>query len=466
MYQYPGLVDAIINVIRYDEGGGRSNGCGILWYLARCRDIDRDMYQHNGLVNVLLNVANEDLGDARVHALRGIVNIAWCAGNMREMFLKPGLIDALLKVVKDDTVDARSRSAALNTIDKIADYDAELRRMWLLECKKSHTYRGVGNERLPCGVKSVIIAEGVTAIRREKDFNSRESLVSLQSPHGLTTVRENAFASCSSLVSLPAFSEGLTEICDGAFNRCQSIISTSLSPPSSTHEVASNAFNGCSYLNACRPPDTTVIEFLESRQINDPFLWLVCAKYKVTKSEIKFYLNEHKDVVSKSEAISNLSPIHVLCLNPTSTLDVIKYWLTLHPETIKSRDMWGNTPLAMAYKVNLPIRIQTYLYSRYPLKEERYYEIAKDLEESIKLRVAVLTCLKTINAAIILATKREIAKRKALDGGRTSDGKIKNDVVNTCERKLIPYKRGEFRGDLAEVMITDEALWREMIMWF
>ena len=66
VYQHPGLADAVIKVLGYDEGEGRIFSCGILWYISRCDDIKREMFQHPGLVDVLLKVAKEDNGDARV----------------------------------------------------------------------------------------------------------------------------------------------------------------------------------------------------------------------------------------------------------------------------------------------------------------------------------------------------------------------------------------------------------------
>ena len=68
VYQHPGLIDAVIKVVGNDEGEGRINGCGILWYISRCVDILRNMYQHSGLMDVLMKVAENETGDARVSA--------------------------------------------------------------------------------------------------------------------------------------------------------------------------------------------------------------------------------------------------------------------------------------------------------------------------------------------------------------------------------------------------------------
>ena len=139
------------------------------------------------------------------------------------------------------------------------------------------------------------------------------------------------------------------------------------------------AFSGCTHLDKCCPPGSSVIDSLKSRQTNNPFLWLVCAKPYVTLIDIKVYVDDHKDEATKAEAISNLLPIHVLCLNPTITLEIIQYIISFQPKTVKSQDMNEQMPFTMAFNANLPNSIQVYLFSCHPLRENRYAGLAKGL---------------------------------------------------------------------------------------
>ena len=79
--------------------------------------------------------------------------------------------------------------------------------------------------------------------------------------------------------------------------------------------------------------------------------------------------------------------------------------------------------------------------------------------ERVKLRVSVLNCLKSINAARIRRGEEEV-KRMKLNGGSSSSssGVETNGVVNFPRQPI-----GEFQGVLAESMITAEELWREIL---
>ena len=77
------------------------------------------------------------------------------------------------------------------------------------------------------------------------------------------------------------------------------------------------------------------------------------------------------------------------------------------------------------------------------------------LHERVKLRVSVLTCLRSINEARIRRGEEEV-KRMKLNGGSSSVGV--NSGVHIQSQPI-----GEFQGVLAESMITAEELWREIL---
>ena len=93
----------------------------------------------------------------------------------------------------------------------------------------------------------------------------------------------------------------------------------------------------------------------------------------------------------------------------------------------------------MAYNANLPIRIQAYLYSRNPMKEERNAEIAKDLEQSVKLRVAVLTSLKVYQEM--------------------------TEMEPPAQRRRFELIDGHLNGPSEYHKITAFELWREIVMF-
>ena len=89
-------------------------------------------------------------------------------------------------------------------------------------------------------------------------------------------------------------------------------------------------------------------------------------------------------------------------------------------------------------------------------------------QESIKKRVAVLICLKTINNARM--EEAEAAKRRRLnDGGSSSSsssssssggGNNNSTIAGSVDRRST---RDEFDGVLAEWRITAYELWREIL---
>ena len=92
---------------------------------------------------------------------------------------------------------------------------------------------------------------------------------------------------------------------------------------------------------------------------------------------------------------------------------------------------------------------------------DTYFRVSH--QESIKKRVAVLICLKTINDARM--EEAEAAKRRRLnDGGSSSSsgsgGSNNSKIVRRANSRSI---RDEFDGVSAELRITAHELWREIV---
>ena len=80
--------------------------------------------------------------------------------------------------------------------------------------------------------------------------------------------------------------------------------------------------------------------------------------------------------------------------------------------------------------------------------------------QRIKERVTVLICLERFNAARIRRGEEEVKRVKLNDSSSNSVSVGEEGIVATQ-----PQQIGEFRGVLAEKMITAFELWREILGW-
>ena len=98
---------------------------------------------------------------------------------------------------------------------------------------------------------SINIPDGVTSIRFSA-FSGCSSLTSINIPDGVTSIGSDAFMSCSGLTSIN-IPDGVTSIQDFTFSGCSSL--TSITIPDGVTSIGSSAFRGCSSLTSINIPD-------------------------------------------------------------------------------------------------------------------------------------------------------------------------------------------------------------------
>lgn len=84
-------------------------------------------------------------------------------------------------------------------------------------------------------------------------FEDCTSLVNVEIPSSVLSIRGNAFYGCANLASVE-LSEGLQEICYSAFQSCTSL--TSITIPNSVTSIEMSAFSGCKSLADIVIPDS------------------------------------------------------------------------------------------------------------------------------------------------------------------------------------------------------------------
>ena len=112
-------------------------------------------------------------------------------------------------------------------------------------------------------VQKIEIGNGVTNIRQNA-FNTCYSLVSITIPNSITSIGESIFNTCSSLSSI-TIPNSVTSIGNSAFYNCSSL--SSITIPNSVTSIGTATFNGCYSLSPITIPDsvTSILQQAFSR---------------------------------------------------------------------------------------------------------------------------------------------------------------------------------------------------------
>jgi hypothetical protein len=171
---------------------------------------------------------------------------------------------------------------------------------------------------------SIYVPKSVTTIGMYA-FWECSSLTFIHIPENVTTIEEKAFRGCSSLVSI-AIPSSVTEVKDGAFCAC--------------HSLEQRQINGHNY-------HQHIPTWLRQRFHNLP-LHQFC--YNDTSSlntiTLNHFLQLHTSMLTVTDAML-MTPLHILCCNPTATTEMIQVLQAAQPDAASMRNVMNKTPLMM-----------------------------------------------------------------------------------------------------------------------
>jgi hypothetical protein len=182
---------------------------------------------------------------------------------------------------------------------------------------------------------SISIPDQLTNIGRSA-FAGCTSLTSITIPDLLTNIRESAFYGCTSLtfITIPDL---VTSIGDHAFSRCTSL--TSISIPDQLTYIGHTAFDGCTSLEQRQPngknyhPNNNT--WLQHRFDDLPLHQACYNNYNknalITRSILQNLTQQHASMLTVTDAML-MTPLHILCCNPTATTEMIQLLKAAQPQ--------------------------------------------------------------------------------------------------------------------------------------
>ena len=192
----------------------------------------------------------------------------------------------------------------------------------------------------------------------------------------MTTIKEGAFQSCSSLRSM-YIPDDVTDIGPNAFQHCSSLQTIHI--PDGVTTIGECAFQNCSLLKLIYVPDTvTQIAWsafhgcttLDRRHVNLPnyhfntVIWLcqrfnnlpihrACYHYgrNISLDNLSALIRENRESLNRESLIAmdtmGMNPLHILCCNPHATAEAIQIIANVQPALLNQADMTGCTPLRL-----------------------------------------------------------------------------------------------------------------------
>ena len=196
-------------------------------------------------------------------------------------------------------------------------------------------------------LKSVNIPDSITQIRSNA-FRGCSQLNSVNISDSLRRIESRTFEECSQLSSV-VIPNSVTRIDPSAFRSCSNLQSVII--PNSVTVIGDNTFNGCLKLSLISIPNSVVnigidvflgCEALEQKLENghnyhaDTLTWLrrrfdnlilhqvlYEAIGDMTTDTLTNLLQQHKLTLFETDAM-DMTPLHVLCGNPTATIEMIQ----------------------------------------------------------------------------------------------------------------------------------------------
>ena len=163
-------------------------------------------------------------------------------------------------------------------------------------------------------VQKIEIGNGVTSIKQNA-FNACYSLISITIPNSITSIEESIFNTCSSLSSI-TIPNSVTSIGNSAFYSCSSL--SLITIPNSVTSIGTAAFNGCYSLSPITIPNsvTSILQQAFSRCFSLSSITIpnsvtsIGASVFYTCSSVAFYdFSNHTSVptLSNTNAFKNIA---------------------------------------------------------------------------------------------------------------------------------------------------------------
>jgi hypothetical protein len=198
---------------------------------------------------------------------------------------------------------------------------------------------------------SIIMPDLLTNIE-EYAFNGCTSLTSITIPDLVTNIGNGAFIMCTSLTSI-IIPEQLTYIGYHAFAECTSL--TSIILPEQLTTIGYRAFNECTSLEQRQPNGknyhANINIWLQHRFDDLPLHQACYNNYNknalITRSILQNLIQQHaSSMITVTDAML-MTPLHILCCNPTATLEMIQLLKAAQPHAASMRNVMNKTPLMM-----------------------------------------------------------------------------------------------------------------------
>ena len=137
------------------------------------------------------------------------------------------------------------------------------------------------------------------------------------------TINTNAFANCARLVSIFLADDNI--VCaPGAFECCESLDERDLQGKNSHYDT----------------------ETWLRQRFDDLPIHRMCyfdSKYMMKDDSLKRVIQENKETLMETDAMG-MTALHILCCNPTVTLDAVKQVKSANPAAVRARNVQGKSP--------------------------------------------------------------------------------------------------------------------------
>jgi hypothetical protein len=195
-------------------------------------------------------------------------------------------------------------------------------------------------------LKTIIIPSTVNSIRRA--FKGCSSLRTITIPKEIRSMQA-AFIGCTSLISISITilpNETLQNV-QASFQDCRALTCVAL--PTNLQMNSRQACSNCTAL------DKREIDGINNHEEAEQFLFQrfdnlpihrECYDTEVTPLSLSKCISNNKNVLSSVDAM-NMTPLHVLCCNPSVNAIMIQLLKDMNPHTGKMRNVMGKTPLML-----------------------------------------------------------------------------------------------------------------------